>query len=358
MFDAAIIGAGPAGTAAAFDLLEKGLKVLILDKYKFPRKKACAGGITPKAYNLFKYDISSVVKRECRTIKISPVNKKPFFVKDENTLCYMTKREELDMFSLNKVIEKGADFRVVKRIQSINETPFAVEINTDSDCFKALYLIGADGANSIVRRFVSKGRFYKKHFAIEADVKIDRPDKYQMEFDFSKLKNGYYWIFPKDDHVNIGIYSVGLKAKLQVQRLYDYAKVRLFSNRLEAVKGYPVCTGGFRYRPDSKRILLAGDAAGLAEQLLGEGIFFAIKSGQEAAKAIFESEHQSLPDRNFYLEKLKGIQTDLRIYELSSKWFYRFPKVSLKISSFPFIHKRFVKGYAQGKTVTQIFSGK
>ena len=44
MFDVAIIGAGPAGTAAAFDLLIKGLKVLILDKYEFPRKKACAGG--------------------------------------------------------------------------------------------------------------------------------------------------------------------------------------------------------------------------------------------------------------------------------------------------------------------------
>ncbi|MCD4720325.1 MAG: FAD-dependent oxidoreductase [Desulfobacula sp.] len=50
MFDVVIIGAGPAGTAAAFDLLTKGLKVLILDKYEFPRKKACAGGITSKAF--------------------------------------------------------------------------------------------------------------------------------------------------------------------------------------------------------------------------------------------------------------------------------------------------------------------
>lgn len=360
MFDVAIIGAGPAGTAAAFDLLIKGLKVLILDKYEFPRKKACAGGITPKAYRLFKYDISSIVKRECRTLKITPLNQKHFFIKDENTLCYMTQREDLDFFSLNKVMEKGADFRVIKRIQSINETPFSVEINTSRETYKTSYLIGADGANSIVRRFVSKGpgRFYQKQFAIEADVKIDRPDNYKMELDFSRSKKGYYWIFPKDDHVNIGIYSTDLKTKPQTQRLYEYAKARLFSTRLEAVKGYPICTGGFKYRPDSNRILLAGDAAGLSERLLGEGIYFAVKSGQLAAMAILESEYQVLSARDLYLKKLKTLQTDLRIYELSSKWFYRFPKVSLRAAGFPFIHNRFVKGYGQGKTITQIFSGK
>ena len=358
MFDVAIIGAGPAGTAAAFDLLAKGLKVLILDKYAFPRKKACAGGISPKAFHLFKYDIFSVVKRECRIVRINPPNKKSFFLKDENTLCYMTRREELDFFSLNKVMEKGADFRVIKRIQSINETPYLIEINTDSECFTASYLIGADGANSLVRRFVSKERFYKKQFAIEADVKIQRPDRYQMEFDFSRSKNGYYWVFPKDDHVNIGIYSVGLNVRLQAQRLYDYAKEKLFSNRLEALKGYPVCTGGFNYRPDSKRILLAGDAAGLAERLLGEGIYFAVKSGQQAAWAILESEHHALSAKDLYVKQLKEIQNNLRLYNLSSNWLYRFPKVSLKMLSFPFIHRRFVKGYAKGKTITQILSGR
>jgi geranylgeranyl reductase family protein len=358
MFDVAIIGAGPAGTAAAFDLLTEGLKVLILDKYEFPRKKACAGGITPKAYHLFKYDISSIVKRECRTIKINPPNKKSFFVKDEKTLCYMTRREELDLFSLNAVMDKGAVFQVTKKIQSIYETPSFVEINTNGETYKSSYLIGADGANSIVRRFVSKDKFFQKQFAIEADVKIDRPENYKMEFDFSRSKNGYYWIFPKDDHVNIGMYSFGLKAKLHPQRLYDYATERLFSTRLEAIKGYPICTGGFKYRPDSNRILLAGDAAGFAERLLGEGVYFAVKSGQHAAMAILESEHQALSAKDRYFKKLKAIQTDLKIYELSSKWFYRFPNVSLKISSFPFIHRRFVKGYANGKTITQIFSGR
>ncbi|WP_457554062.1 NAD(P)/FAD-dependent oxidoreductase [Desulfobacula sp.] len=358
MFDVAIIGAGPAGTAAGFDLLAKGLKVLVLDKYEFPRKKACAGGITPKAYHLFRYDISSVIKKECQTIRITPFNKKSFFIKNKNTLCYMTKREDLDLFSLNKIIEKGVDFRVIKKIRSIKETNSSVEIHTDSESFKASYLIGADGANSIVRRLIFSGRFYKKQFAIEADVKMERPDMFQMEFDFSKSKNCYYWIFPKDDHVNIGVYCVDSKVRLTKQLLFDYAKARLHSSNLEAIKGYPLCTGGFHYQRDSKRIFLAGDAAGLTERLLGEGIYFAVKSGQLVARSIIESEKHAVLVQMLYLKKLKSIQADLRFYDLVSKWFYKFPRVSLKLLSFPFVRNRFVNGYADGKTITQIIFGK
>jgi geranylgeranyl reductase family protein len=366
MFDVAIIGAGPAGTSAAFDLLEKGLRVLILDKYEFPRKKACAGGITPKGYHLFRYDISSMVTRECNTIKINPANNKPFYIKDPDTLCYMTKREDLDFFSLNKVIEKGADFRVIKGVQSITESSSGVQIKTGSGSFKASYLIGADGANSIVRRLTTKKHFYKKQFGIEADIKIDDPGKYSMEFDFSKSKNCYYWVFPKDDHVNIGIYSIDNKVNLRRQQLVEYANARSISGYLEAFKGYPICTGGLNYRPDkwsgerlgSQRILLAGDAAGLSERLLGEGIYFAVKSGQLAAKVIWENEkYPNLVVTN-YSKALEKLKTDLKYHELSSQIFYRFPRASLKILSVPFIHKHFARGYSKGKTITRILYNK
>lgn len=357
MFDVAVIGAGPAGTAAAFVLLEKGLKVLLLDKYEFPRKKACAGGITPKGYHLFPYDISTVIKRECRTLKITQPGSTPFHIQNEKTLCYMTRREELDFFSLERVMEKGAQFRVIKRIYSICEKAHFVEIDTGNDLFKASYLIGADGANSIVRRFAAKNRFWRKQTAIEADVKLDRPENHPMEFDFSKLKNGYFWIFPKDDHVNIGIYSFGSRAGLQIRQLLEYAGKKLSSPKLEKIKGYPICTGGIHYRPESSRILLCGDAAGLAEPLLGEGIYFAVKSGREAAFSILEAEADHAPARFHYMKKLKEIQTDLGLYRAGAGFFYGFPRVSLKLLSFPYIHNPFAKGYAQGKTLNRILTG-
>jgi geranylgeranyl reductase family protein len=354
-FDVAVIGAGPAGTAAAYDLLAAGKRVLVVDKHQFPRKKACAGGITPKAYHLFRYDISSIVKRKCCRIRINPgLRKNPFVIENHQPLCYMTRREDMDLLAFHKIMEKGADFRVVKKIRSIVETSSGVTIHTDSGRFKAGHLIGADGANSSVRRLVSPGRVWQKQFAVEADVKIDTPRLCPMEFDFSISRNGYYWIFPRDDHVNIGRYSTDARPGFQIRQLAEYARKRFSTTRLEAIRGYPICTGGFKNRLDFKRILLAGDAAGLAEPLLGEGIFFAVKSGQLAARAILTSEPRQATAGKLYQKLLKGVHADLRWADLGAGWFYRFPGISLKALSLPWIHQYLSRGYGDGKTIRQI----
>lgn len=352
MFDVCIIGAGPAGTAAAFDLLDQGMSVLILDKYEFPRKKACAGGITPKGYDLFKYDVSSMVRQTCSSIFIQPSSKNGFCISNDRPLCYMTNRSELDLFSLNTIVTKGACFKVVPKILSIEETPSCVNINTCSGGFKAAFLIGADGANSMVRRFITKKKFFKKQFAIEADVRVDRPDQFKMEFDFSRSKRGYFWIFPKHDHLNIGIYSTDHSAKVKIRQLFEFAKERFNSTRLESIKGYPICTNGRAYHPERQRILLAGDAAGMAEPLFGEGIYFALKSGQAAARAIFNADNQQTSAGFEYKHLLKPIQSDLRLYDMSASFFYRFKALSLSIASFPHVQNRFSNGYANGHTLS------
>ncbi len=351
MFDVVIVGAGPAGTAAAFDLLEKGMTVLLLDKYKFPRKKACAGGITPKGYHLYKYDISSMVKRKCSALKINPPEKKTFTITAPKTLCYMTNRTELDFFSLNKVLEKGAQFKIVNHIFSIEESSFGVDIKTSQGDFKAAYLIGADGANSRVRQLITKTKFYKKLFALEADVQVDSPSKYPMEFDFSKSAKGYFWIFPKDNHLNVGIYSTHLNDKPKLRELIRFVRDRVGDVSLEAIKGYPICVGGAKYQPGSKRILLAGDAAGLAESLFGEGIYFALKSGQLAARAISRAYKQSGSANYEYRSCLKNIQSDLRIYDYSAALLYKFPWLSFKVASIPAVKHRFAKAYSDGNTL-------
>ena len=91
MYDVIIIGAGPAGTAAGYHLARKGRSVLLLDRRTFPRKKACAGGVTPKAMALFDYDISHLVRRTCRKVKVTRPGKNAFFIKNTNPLCYITR---------------------------------------------------------------------------------------------------------------------------------------------------------------------------------------------------------------------------------------------------------------------------
>lgn len=367
MIDVVIIGAGIAGTAAAFDLLTRGFSVLLLDKYAFPRKKACAGGITPKAKALFQYDISSVVQRDCRRINIRPDRGPLFEIRDEKPLCHMTRRWELDAFSLEMVQRKGAQFQVVQKIVSITETNSHIEVRTRDRLIKSRYLIGADGANSIVRRMTHPFCRVNRYPALEADIRVDDPDAHPMEFDFSMPGKGYYWVFPKKDHINIGIYSTTGRPALKRQQLAAYAKQRFGVNLLQAIKGYPIGVGGYGFCPGKGRVLLAGDAAGFGESLLGEGIYFALKTGQAAARAIVATSVAS-PSRGgasfqegsvspgvAYSREIKQTRADLRLYHASATCLYTFPRVSLKLLSHPFFHKRFARGYADGKTLGQIF---
>lgn len=355
MFDVIIIGAGPAGTAAAVDLLNAGAGVLILDKTDFPRKKACAGGITPKAFRLFRYDITPVVRQICHRVKITRPHGGSFEINAENPLCHMTRREELDYFSLKKVIRMGGRFRVVKKISRIVETPSAVTVETEAGIFKAFYLVGADGANSRVRRLTGPHRFWHRQHALEADVYVDKPERFDIEFDFCGLKSGYQWIFPKGDHVNVGLYASARSVKLKTKQLMEYVEKRFGVHTAKAIRGYPICTGGFLYHPSSTRVFLAGDAAGLAERLLGEGIYFALKSGQQAAQSIINAlgtpAFSAVPD---YYQRLAAIRKDLRICHFGAAFFYKFPKLSLALLSSPRIHQRLTRGFADGKTISQI----
>lgn len=353
-----IIGAGPAGTSAAYDLVSAGYRVLLLDKKAFPRKKACAGGVTPKAMNLFRFDISGVVRSTCRSVRITPGGQAPFSIARPEPLCYMTRRQDLDLLALEKAVEKGACFETVRTVTSISRRPSHVAVRTEAGLIQARFLIGADGANSRVRRLAGIPFRMKKCPALEADVRLDHPDRYPMEFDFSRMPGGYYWIFPKDDHVNIGIFAVEPGTGLKRSLLETYARERLGTCGLEAVKGYPIGVGGYAYVPGPDRILLAGDAAGMAEGLLGEGIYFAVKTGQLAARAILSSDGAGIPAGKIYHRSLRGIRTDLKLHQFSARCLYRFPDPALGLLARSFIHGRFARGYAAGKTVSQILLGR
>lgn len=357
MIDVTILGAGPAGTAAAFDLLAQGFSVLLLDKSTFPRKKACAGGITPKARDLFPYDISSLIKQSCHCLLIRPGRGDPFLIQDEKPLCHMTQRWELDLFSLNQVLEKGGQFQTVEKIVSIEEKPQHLEIRTKDQLIKSRYLIGADGANSRVRQLTNASWGVVRYPALEADIRVDCPDSFFMEFDFSMPGKGYYWIFPKGDHLNVGIYSLAGSPSLKQRQLAEYVQKRVGTRRLGSLKGYPIGVGGYAHCPGQGRILLAGDAAGFAENLLGEGIYFALRSGQAAARSIFLSHSAGTLPGRIYAREIQKIRTDLWLYHLSSKCLYTFPGVCFTLLSRPFFHARFARGYAEGKTLGQIFLG-
>ncbi len=389
LYDALIVGAGPAGCAAAYDLATAGRRVLLLDKRSFPRAKACACGLTRKTLKALRYSAEPVIERECRDVVLQEAG--PAFlhgsrtadksaevrVRLRNPFCAMAVRERFDAFCLAQTLAHGKsgykpELLKIETVTALREFPTHVELEVTlpggvTETLRAPVLIGADGSNGQTRRLATglanhdlssrpeltnvgkverppysgaprpsqeataaqlppEPAWYARGFAVEATVPYtalpatlpagDAP--HDLVFDFAPIAGGYGWLFPKGDHINIGVGGfVPQKPGMQqpaeetaaapstgdpgmvyetVTRtlLNTYTRTKLGVDLAHLatlpgvhVSGQHLGLGGHAYTPQG-RVLLTGDAAGLVDPLTGEGIHSALVSGQAAAAAILE----------------------------------------------------------------------
>lgn len=361
-FDVVVVGAGPTGSSAAYKLARAGLNVAVIDKVTFPRMKPCGGGLTIKTLNLMPYSVGPVVRSATKVMGMGV--KTPFAARFElfeadSYVCAFTVREEFDKFNFDRMIEQGVEFIADGSLEDVDEQPSGVELTFAGRKLIAKYLIGADGANSVVRRLTSAGKYFARGFAMEGIVPYSLLDKTpETEFFFGYVKNGYGWLFPKGDHVNVGIYTYDSDVTLGKDLLRKYCYDRLGTDALEHIVGFPLGFGGQRYVPGRDRILLAGDAAGFAEPLLGEGLHNAIKSGQAAADAIIKLEvgmGENL--RKAYKDAISPIVSDLWRCDDMKTFFYRnMDGIGFGALKFPISKTALMKGFAAGKTMQEITS--
>ncbi|HEV7601267.1 MAG TPA: geranylgeranyl reductase family protein [Bradyrhizobium sp.] len=359
-FDVIVVGAGPSGTAAAWQLSRCGYRVLMLDKATFPRVKPCGGGITIKALDLLPYSVGAVIERATRDlrmgVKTSAGGREELFSGDAH-ICVFAIRAEFDRFNFRNTLQQGAEFQLIGELEAVEQRPDHVAVAVDGKKISARFLIGADGANSATRRLLSAGRFFHRGFAIEGQVSYaDLGVEPVPEFLFGVVRNGYGWLFPKRTHVNVGIYTFDSNVPLSKHQLREYAVDRLGTDRISDIIGFPLGFGGRNYAPNSERIILVGDAAGFAEPLLGEGIHNALKSGQAAAAAIIEADQRRLPGlRRAYMRTLEPVIADLARCEQMRDLFYRhLDGVGSTALRLPVGRTALMRGFAAGKTMVEL----
>jgi geranylgeranyl reductase family protein len=355
--DIVIVGAGPSGCMAANILVDSGRSVILLDKNDFPRHKPCAGGLTPKTVEELPFEITDLKQHDSETMLFKFTNGKTVDLNNESGACKMVVREEFDEFFFNYVVGKGVEF-VRGKVLKIDENTDEVSLETSEYKIKCNFLIGADGANSTVRRLTTDLKFNNPVFAFEGlvDRKISSKDV-PTKFVFNKL--GYGWIFPKKDHYNVGIGNLvydSSQPKPKKKDLLSFVREELGTDEITHITGFPIGTEGNEYLPASKRTYLIGDAAGLAETLLGEGIYNAVISGKYIANSIVGT---SNPEDVYhkYSEFLIGIKKELALYNRASKILYKKQRMSYWMLKL-FFGKKFMNGYSEGKTLTEIIKGK
>lgn len=219
---------------------------------------------------------------------------------------------------------------------------------------RARWVIAADGAKSGVRRLLHKRPVVRQAFALEglADLGADTA----IHLDFFVVPWGYGWVFPKGDHVNVGICTFNRKVKMNRKELVEYCQAKLGHAHLRDVVGYPLGIGPGNGGLSVGRVLFVGDAAGTVEGLMGEGIHNAIYSGQQAAAAVIGGGPAWMVRRHYGVRMLRH-WLDVRSTRNLALIFYRWPKVGFGWLSSPRFLQRLAHGFVRGLRLDRIVRG-
>jgi geranylgeranyl reductase family protein len=352
--DVIVIGAGPAGCAAAYDLSRGGQTVLVLDRKAFPRLKPCGGALTVKAVKRLRYSIAPMIKFVARDLDVSLRRERTQRFEIRHPIAVMTERVAFDAFCLEAAISSGSKFKLIEDIETIEESDTGVEITLKGgEILGSRYAIGADGANSRTRRLLAP-EAPDQALALEAKIRPKQGGRFSMRFDFNCVPGGYGWIFPKGDHLNVGLYSQKRGQRITKTELAAYIAHAVGDAEVEQMVGFPLCVGGRRPLLANNRVFLVGDAAGLAEPLLGEGIHNAIKSGQIAAQAILSAEEGNGPAHEIFQSAMVNIHLDVSACSDAATWFYDLQFLAFgALVSHP-ARTALMRGFSAGKTFREI----
>lgn len=274
-FDADVIvaGAGPAGTSAAFDLASAGFRVLILEKSHFPRYKVCGAGLTHKILREIPYDITPVIETTIRSVRFSNHFSDAFTRTSDDPMMYCTMRETLDSFMLEQACGAGARVLFGEQVTEIRQSEERVEVITKQSRFTARLVIGADGASGNTARSAGLRRDIDMGLAWEAEIaagpELVRSLSETVFLDWGTLPGGYAWMFPKKDHLSVG---VGGPARLSsfMMRYMDQFVGNAFGeallkseivNRKSKIPNWPIPVRRRKGPFHRHRVMVAGDAA-------------------------------------------------------------------------------------------------
>lgn len=291
IFDVCIVGAGPGGAFLAFLLAQQGKRVLIIDKFRYPRDKVCGGGLSNKTLKLLPFSVDSVIQKKISGAFLTYENRGTVVKDLVQAEGAAVLRSEFDEFLVQRAVGVGATFQDETEFASATQELAAIRIQTSKGEIFARRLVGADGAASRVRSAIFGKDLVISAPALEALVRVS-PQKAarigdRVLFDFAGMPKGYGWIFPKEDHLNVGVFSIYPSKSIRSSLLefmdrYDI----LTSPEHVSIKGFVIPLKNTKSHFEKGNVLLLGDAAGFAESFYGEGIYYALKSAALAAEAM------------------------------------------------------------------------
>jgi geranylgeranyl reductase family protein len=326
-FDCIVVGAGPAGSTAARELAAGGARVLVVDRADFPRYKACGGGIPLRTERMLPFPIDAVIEDSVSLLDVGWKGRMRFVRDSQTPFAHMVMRDRFDALLLERATHAGAEFRpgtTVRALQRNGHIQVAAEGGFEA---AADFLVCADGAHSPVGRMAGLGGDIAECAAWEVEVAAPGMKRGAYRgtalIDLGYHPWGYAWVFPKAGVLSIGIVLPREQAGTMKERINAYVqRLGLEGAEVSIARGHKI-----RFRRGSERIadgtaLLAGDAAGLADEFTEEGISYAVESGRLAANSVLAALRRTGRVGGYEADVDRQIMPELRAARTIAFMFY------------------------------------
>jgi geranylgeranyl reductase family protein len=290
----AVVGAGPAGSWASTLLARRGHSVTLIDS-QAPWEKPCGGGVTAKALSSFGIFESELPRNNVDQITIYFGDKISVTVKPEQPVAVVSRRE-LGRYLLEEAEKSGVSI-IKDRVTKIEQTGRGWRLTARDSSLQSDFLVGADGASSLVRRTVGAA-LQSEDLSVTLGYFIPGEYPSHMKIYFVPGFEGYIWSFPRVNHTSYGLITrsePGWTSRAKTL-LANFIAADLGSEVLEQAEFYsaPVpCLGPRAWKKNrisGPRWALVGDAAALVDPITGEGIYYAFKSAEILSETIDQPE--------------------------------------------------------------------
>ena len=291
-WDVAVVGAGPAGLAAAREASLAGARVIVLERAAHPRYKTCGGGLIGTSYAAAAAHISVPTRADIASVTFTHNGRRSYTRREPgpDPLLRLVRREDFDQALRDAAVSAGAVVRERATARAVvQHDDHAVVRLADGTEVAASVVVGADGSSGVVSRHVGV-RCDQVDLGLEVELPVGptlgRRWRDRLLLDWGPIPGSYGWVFPKGDALTVGV--IAARGSGEATRAY----LRGFVHRLGLSGIEPDHDSGHltRCREESSplrlgRVIVAGDAAGLLEPWTREGISFALRSGALAGAA-------------------------------------------------------------------------